>query len=296
MENQSLVAENRSNTLATPLPTFQQRIIMMQRLTGIYDIPIDPALEENQHFWFLVSREYQNQITKIPKKLKTPLSQDKKEKRDLAISNAVEKASNIFSLEKEAITDNLTGVYNRRFLDRYLINLLNHTRDPSPTDAVILFDIDLFKQVNDKLGHPDGDKVLKTLAQIVQGFIRGTDLFGRFGGEEFMIIMPEINRGREEEDNRTTILARIDSLREKIEKELHTAIVGEDKRNLINRVTASFGVFFVDGTTVIKNEKQLTDKVYSPVDALLYQAKQAGRNRVVGPDGVFSAHSSHQPH
>lgn len=296
MENQASVGERRSNTLATPLPTLQQRIIMMQRLTGIYDIPIDPALEENQHFWFFVSREYQNQITMIPKKLKTPLSQDKKQKRDLAISTAVKHASDIFSLEKEATTDNLTGAYNRRFLDKYLMNLLNHIRDPSPTDAIILFDIDFFKLVNDRLGHPAGDELLKKLTEIVQGTIRGTDLFGRFGGEEFMIIMPEINRGKEDDDNRPIILARIDSLREKIEKELSKTIAREDKKQQIDKITASFGVFFIDGTTVVANEKELADKVYGPVDRLLYQAKKAGRNCVFGPDGKFISPSSNQPH
>jgi diguanylate cyclase (GGDEF)-like protein len=85
-------------------------------------------------------------------------------------------------LAESASTDLLTGLPNRRMLDRALGRL-------SASDTVILIDLDLFKQVNDSFGHAAGDQVLRVFGRVLRGAVRGRDVVGRFGGEEFLIVL-----------------------------------------------------------------------------------------------------------
>lgn len=159
-------------------------------------------------------------------------------------------------LENQATTDSLTGIYNRRkFLELLQAQIQEAKRYGMPL-ALIFFDIDHFKQVNDTYGHAAGDTVLQELTRIVTGLIRQTDIFARFGGEEFVILVHnnDVRTGRE--------------LAEKIRSS-----VEYHRFPQMGTVTCSFGVvqFYPDDTaeTVIKR-----------ADDAMYSAKQAGRNRV----------------
>src|SRR5712692_4890200 len=90
-----------------------------------------------------------------------------------------------------ALTDELTGLYNRRYLFAHLNEVLGRMPDLAGETAVMLFDIDHFKQVNDRYGHPAGDDVLRELAERAIRQVRSVDLVGRLGGEEFVVVMPE---------------------------------------------------------------------------------------------------------
>jgi diguanylate cyclase (GGDEF)-like protein len=97
-------------------------------------------------------------------------------------------------LERQASTDALTGVLNRRALDRRLSDEVARARRYSLPFSLLLFDVDHFKRINDNFGHPAGDRVLVGLAQIVTATLRETDIFARYGGEEFMIVAPHTTR------------------------------------------------------------------------------------------------------
>ena len=159
-------------------------------------------------------------------------------------------------LKKLATVDRLTGIYNRYKMDLSLDEQIEIAKRYERALSIIFFDIDFFKKVNDTYGHKVGDEVLKELVLLVSNHLRKSDIFGRWGGEEFLIILPE------------TTKEEAFKLAEKLRKyiQLH-------KFNKIDKLTCSFGV------TTLK-EKDNSKIVISRVDKKLYKAKQNGRNRV----------------
>ena len=160
-------------------------------------------------------------------------------------------------LEKLSITDKLTGLHNRVKLDEMLESNFDMFLRYENVFSVIILDIDDFKKVNDKFGHLIGDEVLKDFATILRTNIRATDILGRWGGEEFMIISPKTDTVG------ASKLAHL--LKEKLSH--HTF-------EEVGRVTASFGVSQIDATKTIKD-------VLSDADSALYNAKSLGKNQVV---------------
>jgi diguanylate cyclase (GGDEF)-like protein/PAS domain S-box-containing protein len=159
-------------------------------------------------------------------------------------------------LEKQATTDSLTGIYNRMKFNDVLEREIARAKRYESSLALIMFDIDYFKKINDTYGHGTGDKVLKRLAQLVMANIRDSDSFARWGGEEFTLCSPGIT------------LFQGMQLAEKI----RGSIEQYDFYNA-SRVTASFGVsLYRLGDTI----STLTNRA----DDALYQAKEKGRNRV----------------
>ena len=159
-------------------------------------------------------------------------------------------------LYRQSITDPLTNIYNRRFFMQMLGQEIERVKRNKKTFSLIMFDLDHFKNVNDRFGHAAGDMVLKSVADTVKGRIRKTDYFARWGGEEFIILLPETSL------NNAAELA--EELRKKISE---TALDG------IGKVTASFGV------TEYRNTDTM-DTVLLRVDGALYEAKGSGRNCV----------------
>jgi len=156
-----------------------------------------------------------------------------------------------------AMTDTLTQVDNRRQLEKYLIEEVNRADRHRLPLAVIMFDIDNFKRINDRFGHATGDLVLVKTAQIVGESLRTTDRFGRWGGDEFICVATNTN-----ED--TAI-----SLAERLRTELEQAKICEGIP-----ITGSFGVTrFVRGDT--------PDGLVRRADIGLFRAKNNGRNQVV---------------
>jgi two-component system, cell cycle response regulator len=162
-----------------------------------------------------------------------------------------------------SIIDALTDIANKRhlleFLDRELARSARHRRPL----ALVLFDIDLFKQVNDELGHLAGDNTLRELAAAVRAVIRTEELFARYGGEEFAVVLPETDRDG--------ALAAAERIRALVER--HPFRYEEQTY----QVTVSLGV------AATKGDKGLTSTEFiRQADARLYEAKRQGRNRVVG--------------
>jgi diguanylate cyclase (GGDEF)-like protein/PAS domain S-box-containing protein len=170
----------------------------------------------------------------------------------LSISNDITDKKRIEIL---SVTDKLTGVYNRIRLDEVLSTEFVRFKRYEQSYSVIMFDIDYFKRVNDTYGHLAGDDVLKSLAQLVKASIRESDIFGRWGGEEFLVVCC----GTDVEGAHNLA----EKLRQKVEIFAFPAV---------DRLTCSFGVAQVDDAG--------TDNMVKRADEALYRAKQGGRNRV----------------
>lgn len=163
----------------------------------------------------------------------------------------------IHKLEKLSVTDKLTGLYNRVKLERELKRVMSEFQRYQTPCSVILLDIDHFKAVNDTYGHLEGDNVLIKVAQILQKHSRKTDIAGRWGGEEFLIVTPNTTL------KQAAVLA--EKLRYKIE---------ETSFGAVGHKTVSIGV-----STFAAN--LTTNEIIDKADQALYKAKNSGRNRVV---------------
>ncbi|SFI03669.1 diguanylate cyclase (GGDEF) domain-containing protein [Tindallia magadiensis] len=160
-------------------------------------------------------------------------------------------------LETAVSIDTLTTLYNRGKLDRVLTMMLSRYHHHKHPFSILLIDMDHFKVINDTYGHPAGDKILKQFSQILTQNIRKTDIAGRWGGEEFMVILPDANS--------TSAYA----ISEKIRKEAQNNLsIGN------HQVTVSIGIAEV-------NRRDTLLRIVKRVDNALYQAKYQGRNRVI---------------
>ncbi len=161
-----------------------------------------------------------------------------------------------------AITDGLTGLYNRRYMETHLATLITQAHDTGRPLSLLIADIDHFKRVNDTHGHDAGDAVLREFAVRFRRNTRGIDLACRLGGEEFVVIMPETDLRRAYQIG--------ERLRATIAAETFALTNGGDLR-----VTASVGVAAVNFDT------DSPTSLYKRADTALYAAKRDGRNRVI---------------
>jgi diguanylate cyclase (GGDEF)-like protein len=164
-------------------------------------------------------------------------------------------------LERQARTDALTNLINRRyFLELAESELARSQRYGNPL-SMLMLDIDFFKQVNDTYGHKTGDMVLQNLAEICRNSMREVDIIGRLGGEEFAVLLPQTDRNR--------ALEAADRLRLSIADAVLTSASGSPLK-----LTVSIGV------TTLTGENSSVDLLLSQADQALYRAKEAGRNSV----------------
>ena len=166
-------------------------------------------------------------------------------------------------LERLAITDELTAVYNRRYLTQTLDRECSRARRYHRQMACLMIDLDDFKQYNDKLGHLVGDVALKQVAATIGQCVRESDIVVRFGGEEFVVIMPEARPD-------AAMLA-AERIRSAIGSQALT--IGDGAVS----ITVSIGV-----CTSQDDHETEPDTVLSCADASLRQAKSQGKNRVCG--------------
>ncbi|PUB84083.1 MAG: hypothetical protein B6D72_07660 [gamma proteobacterium symbiont of Ctena orbiculata] len=158
-------------------------------------------------------------------------------------------------LQYIAETDRLTQIYNRTKFDEELKNQIAWASLTNNRFGLIMLDLDHFKQVNDNFGHDVGDAVLKKTVELLHTRIRKSDILARWGGEEFMIIAPDIDQ--------SDLLSMIESLRSSIENIEHEGV---------GRVTASFGASIITHNDNIQS-------LLKRVDMALYRSKHSGRNR-----------------
>jgi two-component system cell cycle response regulator len=163
-----------------------------------------------------------------------------------------------------AVTDALTGLNNRRYLDTHLATLVDRSNRRGRPLSVLITDIDHFKLINDTHGHEGGDDVLRDFARRVRGAVRGADLACRYGGEEFVVVMP---------DTTSDIAAQV---AERLREAVAAAPFKISATGVAASVTTSVGI------ATLQANGEGADALLRRADKALYQAKNDGRNRVVG--------------
>lgn len=178
-------------------------------------------------------------------------------------SQVAELRKNLENVRKEAMTDGLTGLANRKSFDRYISNCITEAEEESKPFTLLMIDIDHFKSFNDNYGHQIGDQVLRLVARTLTDGVKGRDVAARYGGEEFAVILPEspVQAG----------VAVGNALRKAVESK---EVVNRTTNETLGRITVSIGVAeYKEGEDV----NTLIDRA----DAALYDAKHNGRNQVV---------------
>jgi len=169
------------------------------------------------------------------------------------------------TLNKEAFTDKLTAIPNRRAFDKKIDRLIDHYHDEKQIFSLLLIDIDHFKQFNDTHGHAVGDRVLKYVASVMTGGIKGDDMLARYGGEEFVVLLP--NTGYKD------AVTVGNHIREKVSR--NKLVDNNAQKKLLGYVTVSIGVVAVSADDNV-------DSIIERADKALYLAKNRGRDRVIG--------------
>jgi two-component system cell cycle response regulator len=162
-----------------------------------------------------------------------------------------------------AVTDGLTGLHNRRYMESHLGALVEQAASRGKPLSLLVLDIDYFKSVNDGFGHDAGDDVLREFATRVRKSIRGIDLACRYGGEEFVVVMPE------------TDMAVAAVVAERIRRR----IAGEPFP--INQGEGALDVTISIGLAALASANDSAATILKRADQALYRAKRDGRNRVV---------------
>jgi diguanylate cyclase (GGDEF)-like protein len=180
------------------------------------------------------------------------------------LSSAASALSNLRLLDtmkQQANVDALTGLYNRRFLEDYARKLIAMARRKDQPLGFIMLDLDHFKAANDIFGHEVGDRILRHFAQTITGAMRETNLAARFGGEEFLVLLPDTNA------NSCLLVA------ERIRKAVSRMVVPSGTDKPLPQVTVSLGI------AVYPDHGRTLEEVLQAADKALYESKRAGRNR-----------------
>ena len=191
-----------------------------------------------------------------------PVHMDELDARIRAARRVIERLE---QLHVQANVDQLTGVLNRGAIRDVLRRALDHAARERSSVSVVLCDVDRFKSVNDAHGHPVGDSVLCDVAKRAGAGVRPYDVLGRYGGEEFLIVLPGCSL--------------LEALG--VAERVRASVCGEAIPTSVGAlpITASFGI-----ATSSAHTRDL-DELISEADQALYRAKEAGRNRIEGPDG-----------
>ncbi|MFQ6004417.1 MAG: DUF484 family protein [Woeseia sp.] len=183
-------------------------------------------------------------------------------------SFALENAVNRARLRRSGFTDVLTGRHNRRYLQVRLGEELARAMRDGSTLVCLMIDIDHFKRVNDSFGHIAGDEVISELAQRVESEVRASDVAARYGGEEFVVLLPNT-------DSDAGVL-----LAERIRRSISEAPIEFGREGSV-MITASIGIASIAPDQATEDLKAVGEALIARADMALYEAKAAGRDRVV---------------
>ena len=222
---------------------------------------------EDDHLFFFAepASSSKNKITKDYIKITNQFAditrELKKTRQDLVVKEEKYKTT-LKELKRLAICDGLTGIYNRRRIMEVLTLEVERASRYQTSLAILMLDLDHFKYINDRFGHQIGDLVLKTVAETMEKALRKVDVIGRYGGEEFMVVLPQ------------TGIDAAKILAERLRNEVENMDFNLDSIDQLC-ITASLGI------AVFDHEKDDVDSFVNRADQALYWAKDTGRNRCV---------------
>lgn len=235
------------------LPVMKNMKDHMDNLTNVYEVEYRIKAKDGTYKWFydrgkVTQRDKNNQAV-LAAGIVFDITQKKLNEMRL-----IEEKNKLIT---ESLTDPLTGILNRRAILEELSQRMNHHLYDFEHLSILMLDIDFFKKINDNYGHIVGDKVLIKVSEIISQLIRGFDTVGRYGGEEFLVILPNTNS-----ENAYKAAERI---RKKIE---------ETEFDDIEHLTVSIGFTSYADESI--------ESLINKADQNLYEAKRTGRNKVVG--------------
>ncbi len=216
--------------------------------------PVNQFMLKSKVNTFLQLHKQKKSLEATAQALKVTITELEESKRTIEDQNRI--------LNELSIHDGLTGLYNHRHMVEILENEFNRARRYGSDLSCLLIDLDHFKEVNDRLGHPFGDFVLRELSERLKCHLRGSDSCFRYGGEEFLILLPQ------------TDIAGAQTLAEKIREHCDTESYTDGVHS--RRVTVSIGVASIKKQMVTNPEELI-----GHADKALYRAKAEGRNRVI---------------
>ena len=167
---------------------------------------------------------------------------------------AIENARLHDLIRHQALTDPLTGLPNRRFFDQRLNEEIRRSMRYQHPFALMIMDLNGFKEINDRFGHPAGDAVLKQLAELFRNSMRDTDFMARYGGDEFAFILPETSA-----DDAKKVIRNL----QKLMRDAHFAVSGNEEHML----SGSFGF------ALFPSHASSSDELISAADQMLYRSK-----------------------
>jgi diguanylate cyclase (GGDEF)-like protein len=237
---------------------FSQRVDFMGKFSEAFNamvVQLDESLQA------LKAKEAD--LTRINRELRDEVELRKKTEESLRQSEEL--------YRQLSITDPLTGIFNRRRFYELAMSELQRTCRYGRSLAVIMMDVDHFKQVNDRYGHAVGDRVLQTLAASVRSCLRVVDIFARYGGEEFIVLLPE------------TDLQTAGVTAERLRRNIAGRQMDTDQGQI--KITISLGAnAFSPPVQTPSPTPETLDYVINFADQALYEAKRSGRNRVILSD------------
>ncbi len=244
--------------------------------TGRFEDAYRAQLRSSQEYLANVTvlnrvRQFSMQVRHEISRVRAQLAEEARERRDLQSSNtqlalAIERSmQEAERFRDEATHDTLTGLFNRRYIDEALPSLIRLAQQSATPVAIAFIDLDRFKRVNDDFGHAMGDTVLKGFADAAQDLLRGSDIIGRYGGEEFLAAIIGCGPAAAEK--------RLDDLQRRV-RDMEFVLDGASLR----------GITFTAGVAIYPEDGIELEQLMRRADERLYRAKNAGRQRIVADD------------
>lgn len=235
---------------------------MFPQVRGLASVALVPLLRNRRLIGCL------NLGSRDPERFTPEMATDFVEHMASIIAICLENVISNEMLKYIGLTDALTGVYNRRYIDRRLLEEIARAQRQEYRLSVMYIDVDHFKRVNDSVGHQGGDEVLREVAGRIKAELRMSDALARFGGEEFVVLLIDADS-----DSATMVANRI-----------RASVAGspvELGAGLLINVSVSIGVATLHDFDRDHPLEDVAQQLVAVADAALYQAKASGRNRVV---------------
>jgi len=211
---------------------------------------------------YILKTDLTRLVPTVQRELKEAKERRGRKEAEEALSKVKEELELLKTLQSRAIRDPLTGLYNRRYLEEALERDIQRAKRKNSSVGLIMADLDFFKKFNDTWGHDAGDTLLKEVARVLKSSVRVDDLACRYGGEEFLLVLP-------------------DAELEDIQKKAHQILEGTQRLKITHQGVDLGPVTLSIGVSIFPGNGETPETLIKSADLALYEAKEKGRDRVV---------------